>query len=532
MFCHNCGFNNNDGAAFCANCGTPMKKNFADTVPQPVSEPKKNKSPLIIVAVLLAVIIAASALIFMMPKSDKSYTVYIKDNQLFLAFEGEKDHILLDEELIKGYNMLSSSEKQMKAATVERSLETGFKNKVFYSKQISADPVKYELMCYDIKGGKAEKVILPYQLCTESDYSVAPVADNSKVYFRYNENIYAYDFDTIEKIATNTYHMYYCPDTDRIVYSVKSGDDGEYNMDIYTVDSDDESVLVVDEVSIKHTNEEKDIYVFADYTDRFYTYINGVKSEAVVPDVITDDAEIINVLSCTEDGTLFFNAREDTEDGYEWKRYLCKDGEYELAPDNSRLSEDGNALFCFERTSDDDSDEYYGTLTGYEVNGVDITETARYNDVAAWDVLADNKLLIWKNREKNNYNYTYDLYYNDIKIGTDAYRYQIGGGKGDHIYTTYVSEDFIVYLSDPSTDDGKQRFTLNVYDGKKSEEIAYNVPLCPVVSSDGKVVFICNWDNDENVGDLKVYDAGKTEEIAFGVSGFNVPEIIEKVALY
>lgn len=531
MYCPNCGFNNSDGVMFCANCGASIKRAESHEVTEPVVKKKKIGLGKEIITVVLVAAIVISLFMFAGNKDTKPYIVYIKDNQMNLAFEGEKEHITLNEEVIKGYNMLSSKERYTRKRNIANSLSRGFENKIFCREMISADASDYDYTLFYVEGKKVEKISLPYQFDDSSLYSMIPSKDYSKAYFKYKNNIYLYEFDSIKKIASGAYQFFYCQDTDRLVYTKENDNEGSYNKDFYVIDSHGESNLIAENMYIEYSDKDTDVYVYSQSENEFYTYINGENNKLAIPYEIMDDAEDINVIRAFNDGTVLLYVRRKVNEKSEWSHYLSKNNEYKLISDYSKISDDGKMIYCFEKTSPENSDEYYGTVTKYKVDGLELTKVAAYDEVRVWNLLPDNDLIIWRNRTNvKEYIYVYDLYYNNEKIASDVYRYNEGGGKDDTIHLTVMSEDYIVYLTNPrSIGDNELIYTLNVYDGKETKEIGYDVRNSVRVTEDGKVIFLADWNSADNAGKLMVYDGKTCEEIASDVSNFYAPNFVERV---
>lgn len=525
MYCQNCGSENKDGAKFCRQCGSEL---LGVNVSGPSKgkggyrKPKKNAKKIFVVLLTVILVLSSVGIISIISssnKKDEMFYIYLNDKGLLLSSNNKKEPIVLDESIVDFYDLegvgsLAYLFEDLPFCYVSDS------NKLIYTANFSYDYQNggaiYDTVAIDLNDIEAPKENV-------SDDSIwSKYVKDGKIYFESEGVIYSSDLKETNKIADNVQYWWMCVQNGRIVYETEYVSD-DYFADLYAVIEGSTPKKVANYIKLIHHDNENDIYVYYDQYGQVYTYINGVVNEVDGLCFERDESIDWDIEFCGENGNIIYQkctAHVEYGDGYETTKYTYSyysyiNGKIEEIADFGSVSDDGTVLCKFNKGEDYKSST---TLYKYELKNNEYVKTEEYTDVYEYEITKYNDLLILRNyRDKGDFS-SFDLYLNKNFIDSDVC---LDWWNNHHLFDIQVlSKDRLSYRTDMRYKHEEiETYTLNLYDGKKSEEIAFNVDDYHFWPDDNTLIYIEVTDWNTLKGDLKMYNGKKTILLSEGVYG-------------
>lgn len=525
MYCPECGFQNGENVEFCGSCGAAMNRGKKRTDKKRSAGKKRL---IAVISVLMIVAVAAVALVvsfFLKASNEKELCVYARDNQLMVYYPDSKKTMVIDEELIQDYSMFDEDYVELAHSNTINSILVSADGRIVYkgNGREGKPLVDQTHKCMKVSGDEAKEIALPLQI--REGYQLKLVQQENAIYSVYNNNLYKFDFKTIEKLESNVSHTYYSKEAGRVLFVTRKQDGFS---DFYEIGKNGKKSLIANEVVVFYSDEERDIYAYHNKSDDIFTYIKGeaieLKNIPVGPDELETRDSYIKY--CTQDGTLLKHAsirQENTPDGDRSYRiegtFYFKNGETETFSDFGEISEDGT-VFC---TLEKDAGKEEGILSKYRLEASGTVLLENYEDVCDFEITKDNDLLIFRDATMYEDHGILDMYLNNKFIASDVV---IRHYRADNTYHKFeeieaVDKNYIIYPTDlREKENSYMTYTLNVYDGSGIVKVDEDLGGYPVVTEDNKMLYIKGKSLESDKGELKILDGTKAEVISRNVYHF------------
>ncbi len=526
--CSKCGAQFADGTKFCEACGEKLPEVEVVVNETEKEQPKENKAGKIparliklgaIAVVAVVAVIVLCSLIFS-GGGENNFALYKKDGELFYTnvpkfkpFELTSDYENGDDLtpiLSKDGTKIFYSDKD------DGSLYFRYVNKPKKdAEKIASDVTDYEinekanLVTY-IKGGdlyqhnlkESEKIksgVVEFWT-SENGKKILFVDDGNNLYIK-NGNKDA------EKIKGEINYVYYVSgDLSTIYYAAdgtlfckegkKDGQkiDSEVSRILNIYDSGEVLYLKENEGDTKTT--QVDVYANVEVTYSLFYFDGKDKKE------VTDEFPRYGSYDLALDAPVMVYATVETDDkgDIESTYFLFADGEVsELTTDDISsvvLSDDGKEALIVA----DVDDKGYGTAYKAKISGKKMKTPEKYDeDVRSATFVGENNDILTR-KDYDEESNEFSLYYNKKKVDDDISR--VGYNKGD---------DTLYYLIDVND---KGIGTLKMFNGKKSIKLSDDVYSdCVLMTNDGDVLFLRDYNTDKGRGDLYIVKGNKVKKL-------------------
>lgn len=525
-FCYRCGKPVEDGMKFCAWCGAAVATSAPSAVPAQVVAPVEATVPMddptvieeapvkksrkkwfwLLGAVALVTVLAMLLTMFLGGGSKKpSFFLYMKGDELWFN-PGNKAAPRLISDDFEGSNVQVSSDGKM----------------AFY---LEDDDLYYSKIGSDERAQKLESNVDSFQINSKG----------TAVLYLKNDTLYRHNLKSKKVLEKDVVGFYATGDLNTILFGVGEGGKNLYvrrgnkTEEILQVDEEDDKVTLVAFAKTLDTAwyvHEDDLYQYTfgkkttkisgdvlrvvhvyDSGEMFYLkegdksgeyeiyYYNGKKEVLLYEDVVGVES------SAAERPVVAFTVR----DGDKYEVYVAvKDTVSKLDADEPgyfRLTADGKTMYFLDDIDEDSREgDLYRALIGSTVR----KPTLYDEDVATYTLsLADDKPIYYKDMDDD---YSGDLYRDGKFVDREV--------RSNFSYSEESGE--LVYRTD--YEDGT--YTLNTYNGKKSTTIAKDVSDHSILPN-GNVVYIKDYDEDDEEGELYLFKNGKSVKVDDGVEEMN-----------